>query len=1219
MYDAQGKNVAFVLGVFFGCIYKDLQFDKWGNSRTIYKVFNHYSDIIEFNFSAEILAKILQDQQICDGEIIAFKAKRSWDRIVIKSAFVLDKSQLVEGQYKELIKFIDWYSVNPKYWRKPASLSGKVPKEVIKKYINRRIEIALQESKVDRTALVYSEALKRQILNCKILGIFDVNSVPDCLLKTLQTHIFLKKFVENSEREELAIELIQFWKQLFPNEPWTVEALYTPAYRLQKWLESPQEPRPDVEIQAWAAVFEQAGPAGQSVVIKQLPAGQFPAFLTALTSLEHQQTAQGWWFDRQLDAWPALVFDLETDRQTIRELAWCSGWWLTQERKQPGEAEFQEFSEAARTASLLVGHNVLAFDLPELQRQAGLDLPTEAVWDTLRVEALLRPSAPTLALRTAHVARADAELTRRLFRSQVARLFKQYPYLSEGMNAHLPPAARPWLADLRAGLHDYPFAEETDEAVVDSFFQPTTQFPALPLGTPPLLLAPPPLWPLVLAAEPATVVLSRHDAPETCLLSPEKIRSAFGPEAYLRVALEAFVHDAEQRGEPPALHRLTPWLRVQLEQVLDPAQVCVRTWEAVSVHDGHPRYLTTPDEYARHPERFGELEACLVEPELARLHDRVPVGELPVSTLATRLARHPVLLRFQGGQSFVPVERGALAEAGLTGLPEHLTRFFLEKGDFLTLRVWGAPELPKLAAARLLPPASKFTRESLALVRVREGAPDAVASRLNPETPYRDHYWAYLSLLADALADHAAPLLLLARRPDDVKAATALFEAAGYYVPSAEASLRRRLQLLHDSTRPRRLLVVAADEAHRVAAANPGQPLRVLLEGFNLSEIRILTEEKPLQQRDFDERPATTPEEAADEGENEVPTGEPGADEAETGGTESEYPEAEAVPDPNEPGAEAENEEEDEEEPETGEQTEPEKKKSDPLTLSDLFDRAEPLVRSLRHLLAGNHDGHRLYVLDSRLGDVPGLARRWNARTEVFDPPRDESFKTRWAEARHWFPSPDRRADVEVNLDDLRAVIETVFIDGNSLSPEQQAYLPLVASRRDDVAVSLPTGGGKSVLFQGPALYRGCLTNRLSLVVTPLKALMEEQKGKMQALGFYTCVECINQNTDSPDDVYRRLAGGELTLLYVTPERFRSRRFVKALESRLAKDQTLEYVIFDEAHCISQWGHEFRPDYLHSALVLNGRRKINGATYPVLLFSATISDQIFNDFTAIFQ
>ncbi|UOQ75300.1 DEAD/DEAH box helicase [Hymenobacter cellulosilyticus] len=150
-------------------------------------------------------------------------------------------------------------------------------------------------------------------------------------------------------------------------------------------------------------------------------------------------------------------------------------------------------------------------------------------------------------------------------------------------------------------------------------------------------------------------------------------------------------------------------------------------------------------------------------------------------------------------------------------------------------------------------------------------------------------------------------------------------------------------------------------------------------------------------------------------------------------------------------------------------------------------------------------------------------------------------------------------------------------------------------------------------------MYRSAFTNRLTIVVTPLKALMEDQVNALWKLGFYSSVEYINQDKrDELPQIYRRLAGGEISLLFITPERFRSGAFTKAFLQRFNNDQGLEYAVYDEAHCISQWGHEFRPDYLYSGKAVQRFREGSSRRFPVLLFSATVSEKIYQEFTQLF-
>jgi ATP-dependent DNA helicase RecQ len=142
----------------------------------------------------------------------------------------------------------------------------------------------------------------------------------------------------------------------------------------------------------------------------------------------------------------------------------------------------------------------------------------------------------------------------------------------------------------------------------------------------------------------------------------------------------------------------------------------------------------------------------------------------------------------------------------------------------------------------------------------------------------------------------------------------------------------------------------------------------------------------------------------------------------------------------------------------------------------------------------------------------------------------------------------------------------------------------------------LPTGSGKSLIYQLPTL----LMNGTTVVISPLIALMQDQIANLHSNGIKAkMINSLNSNEQN-DEIWKELVNGDLKFLYIAPERFTSEYFLNNL-----KNVDINFFVIDEAHCVSEWGHEFRDDYQKLGLL-----KINFPNIPITCFTATATKSV---------
>jgi ATP-dependent DNA helicase RecQ len=184
---------------------------------------------------------------------------------------------------------------------------------------------------------------------------------------------------------------------------------------------------------------------------------------------------------------------------------------------------------------------------------------------------------------------------------------------------------------------------------------------------------------------------------------------------------------------------------------------------------------------------------------------------------------------------------------------------------------------------------------------------------------------------------------------------------------------------------------------------------------------------------------------------------------------------------------------------------------------------------------------------------------------------------------------------------DPREALRTHFGFGDFRPGQAEAVQAALADR--DTLVVMPTGSGKSLCYQLPALMRDDLT----IVVSPLVSLMQDQVDQLRRIAPER-VALVNAQQSAAENraVMERAAAGELRLLYIAPERFASPAFVE----QIARVRVGLFVV-DEAHCVSQWGHDFRPDYFRLA---DAARYLRAQA--IVALTATATPQVARDIVA---
>lgn len=159
-----------------------------------------------------------------------------------------------------------------------------------------------------------------------------------------------------------------------------------------------------------------------------------------------------------------------------------------------------------------------------------------------------------------------------------------------------------------------------------------------------------------------------------------------------------------------------------------------------------------------------------------------------------------------------------------------------------------------------------------------------------------------------------------------------------------------------------------------------------------------------------------------------------------------------------------------------------------------------------------------------------------------------------------------------------------------------------------DVFVLMPTGGGKSLCYQLPAIIKSGITHGTTIVISPLISLMQDQVENLLSLNIKACMFNSKLSQEQKSTIQRIFKNGDLNLIYISPEMISTSKTCQNIIESLYRIGRLSRIVIDEAHCVSNWGHDFRPDYKKLSFF-----KLKYPNIPMIALTATANNHVQND------
>ena len=851
---------------------------------------------------------------------------------------------------------------------------------------------------------------------------------------------------------------------------------------------------------------------------------------------------------------PYCVFDLESDGDSIREFA-----FYAEDNMRPytGEDQINSLFRKLKKSPIIVGHNIKLWDLPILNKK-GLQIPDSTfVWDTLEIEILLNPCRYAYSLHTEHNAEADTRLTNELFWNQLYRLSND-EHLVEQLRDVLPDNIGTIINSLRVDYFSEYFRTTANlerqffqelRPISDTLIKKLNQIAVIPESEATLLIAPSNLWSRLAQYIPLSFPGSKiSNAYKSIDINILKDKQF--KDVIKQCILERFCVVSRT----PVLENLAQYLRV----------VDTESNKLSFTEDELQDYLC---HYNSHIDCI-DVTSFEDEDILSKdykhifiigteLEDRVHKCKVCENkTFADLIARGSKLPFTMSSTNFAPVKGGEIRKLGITK-PELAANIWAEReqnGQFAFYLNYQYQAYRKrfLDHFKTKPQVLKWTFSGkdyghINLTQVSRKRTADMVMRVNSSTTQRSKYWLFQIALLNKIHETNKELPIV-YVVNEKKEIERLTKYAASQGFFIPTNGNGFRKLEYIGSHSNGMVIITKQEfIDGVGSYRTDKPFCYVWDNMDIDRYILMWDKLP-----FDD---DLEEDADDERDDKVHH----------------------------------------------------------TTPRQCIHAAWPIYEHYCSLVMANSEATQFYIIDPHFDDYEDIANSCQAQSFKVTLWETDSDYNEALENSGLYFDDSRGKEEDIDTTTAIELIRKHFIGDYQWKPTQEEVLPFMWEKRGDCIVSMPTGEGKSVCFQGPALYRASITKKLSLVITPLRALMQDQVEELHKKGFATNVDYLSGDRQRPEveNIYRKLRSGEIALLYITPERFRVKSFMNVLFQRMEMDGGLEYIIFDEAHCISQWGQEFRPDYRNAVLTCIELRK--QFDFMFALFSATVTTQVESD------